>query len=55
MKETESALLVESDEIDEGKAWVPLSQVEDGSDVQAAGDEGDLVISEWLALKKGWL
>jgi len=42
--------------IDDEEFWIPQSQVDDDSDVYAEGDEGTLVITEWLAnQKKGLL
>jgi len=38
----------------EGKEyWIPKSQIDDDSEVSALGDEGTLVIPEWLAIEKG--
>ncbi len=33
--------------------WIPKSQLHDNSEVRDVGDEGTLVISTWLAEKKG--
>jgi hypothetical protein len=33
--------------------WIPLSQLHDSTEIREIGDEGDLVISTWLATKKG--
>lgn len=33
--------------------WIPLSQLHDDSEVREVGDEGALVISTWLATRKG--
>ena len=35
--------------------WIPQSQVDDDSEVWAKGDEGTLVITEWIAMQKGIL
>jgi hypothetical protein len=50
--ETEKALLC----IIEGEQmWIPKSQITDDSEVWKQGDEGTLVITEWLAEQKGLL
>lgn len=33
--------------------WIPQSQIDDDSECWRAGDEGKLVISEWIANQKG--
>lgn len=38
---------------DVGNTWIPYSQLSEDSEVKAVGDEGELVISEWLAKEKG--
>lgn len=39
----------------EGKAfWVPKSAVHDDSEVYKDGDEGTLIVKDWLAEKRGW-
>jgi hypothetical protein len=40
---------------DENKCWVPKSQITENSEVDAKGDYGTLSVTEWLAIKKGWL
>jgi hypothetical protein len=37
------------------EAWIPHSQIRDGSDVENSGDEGVLIIPKWLARKEGWV
>ena len=50
--ETQKAILVTY----EGKdTWVPKTQILDDSEVFAKGDEGLLVITEWIAKQKDWL
>lgn len=50
VRETDNALLVDI----EGKEhWIPKSQIDDDSEVYALGTDGDLVVSEWIALQKG--
>lgn len=48
--ETDQALLCE---IHGEKVWIPKSQITDDSEVYEAGTEGDLVITHWIAEKKG--
>jgi hypothetical protein len=50
LKQTENALLCL---IDGEKIWIPQSQISDDSEVWKEGDEGTLVITEWLAIQKG--
>lgn len=50
-KETRTALLVQLD--DGRQVWVPKSQLDEASEVWAEGDEGTLVIPEWLAIDRG--
>lgn len=49
--ETDHALLVRTIEGDE--VWIPLSQIDDDSEVFAEGTEGTLVIPAWLAEDRG--
>jgi len=35
--------------------WMPKSQIDDSSDVQHLLNEGDLIVSEWIAIEKGWV
>lgn len=48
--QTEKAILVE---IEGEEHWIPQSQIDDDSEVFSAGDEGTLVITEWIAEQKG--
>ena len=53
---TENAILVEDEDGEEVR--IPNSQIDDDSEIwneSEKGEEGKLVISEWLATKKGWL
>jgi len=54
VRETDKAILVECDEFDEA-LWIPLSQIDDDSEVYKEGTEGDLIASSWFAEKKGWI
>ena len=48
-RETKEAILIE---VDEEEYWIPKSQIHDDSEVYRDGDEGDIIISEWIASKK---
>ena len=50
--ETDSDLLIHFD-FEDKKLWIPQSQIDEDSEVYRVGDEGFVVISEWIALKKG--
>lgn len=59
---TAGAVLVDQELIneipEERDRWIPWSQVDDDSEIMEAsrkGDEGDLVITNWIAEKKGLL
>jgi hypothetical protein len=48
--ETRTALLVA---VGPRLIWVPKSQILEESEVWGEGDEGTLVIPEWLAIERG--
>lgn len=50
IKETSAALLCV---IDGKEIWIPQSQVDDASEVFSVGDEGTLIVTEWIAIQKG--
>jgi len=50
--QTDAALLIESTELEES-TWFPQSQITDDSEVWKKGDEGTLIITDWIAEKKG--
>ena len=53
---SKAAILVEDEDGEE--VWIPNSQIDDDSEIwedSELKEEGKLVISEWLATKKGWL
>jgi pectate lyase len=50
MAETEDAILVE---IEGEDIWIPKSQVDDDSEVYGKGHDGRLVITAWIAKRKG--
>lgn len=51
LAETPSAILVDVGE--DKPVWIPKSQIDDASEVREKGDEGELVIPEWLAQDRG--
>jgi len=51
--ETDKGIWVEADDLDEA-AFIPQSQIDDDSEVWQKGDEGDLIVSDWLARERGW-
>lgn len=54
MKATAKAVLVlVPGEQGPRELWFPQSQIHDDSEVWKEGDEGELVISEWIAKEKG--
>lgn len=50
IKETDAALLCD---INGEEIWIPKSQIDDDSEVWQEGDDGVLIISEFIAEKKG--
>ncbi len=50
-RDTPQAILVSG--IESHEIWIPKSQVDDDSEVYQSGTEGKLIISEWIAEKKG--
>ena len=50
VKATEAAILVE---IEGAQHWIPQSCVTDESEVWKEGQEGTLVITDWIAEQKG--
>jgi hypothetical protein len=50
-RQTDEALLCEIEEGDE--IWIPRVQIDESSQVSEEGDEGTLVVSRWIADKKG--
>ena len=50
-KATAKALLVSID--GDPPIWIPLSQVNEDSEVFSEGDEGKLVVTRWIAEQKG--
>ena len=54
LKETQKAILVEADVFDE-PVWIPISQIDDDSEVYGIGHAGTLIITSWLARTNGWI
>lgn len=53
--ETDKGFWIEAPEFDED-VFVPESQITDDSDIsKTANRSGTLVVTDWLAEKKGWL
>lgn len=52
--ETRNALLVYISELEE-QVWVPKSVIHDDSEVYKADTDGELVVLEWWAAKRGLL
>lgn len=49
LRESDLAILVD---IEGEEFWIPKTHVSDDSEVQEEGDEGTLIISEWIAEQK---
>ena len=53
--DTEKAIMVRFPP-DGDAAWIPKSQINfDKSEIKSVGDMGYLVVSKWIAKKKGWV
>lgn len=53
IRSTEKALLVDIQ--GEGEHWIPISQIEEDSEVRQEGDQGILTITGWIAKQKGFV
>jgi hypothetical protein len=53
IRETDKAILVSAPTLDK-EEWIPQSQIHVDSEVYKTGDEGKLVIYNWLAYQRGW-
>lgn len=51
VRASDKAILVDVPTV--GEVWIPQSQIDDDSEVYRTDDEGDLVISNWIAKEKG--
>jgi len=51
-RQTAQAILVYLPDREE-PVWIPQSQIDDTSEVWKEGQQGDLVVSEWIAVQKG--
>lgn len=49
---SDNALLIQFEDREEA-VWIPQSQIHDDSEVYQRGDKGTLVVTEWIAEKKG--
>ena len=49
------ALLVDIPEIDTEPQWIPYDHITDDSEVYKKGHEGKLIVTDWIAEKKGWV
>ena len=49
IRSTDKAVLCR---IEDEEVWIPQSQIDDESEVWEEGDQGTLVISQWLADQK---
>ena len=54
IKQTDKAICVEAHEVQPGLTWIPKSQIHDDSEVWKPDQDGTLIISDWLAERKGW-
>lgn len=52
IRETDAAILVR---VDGEQHWIPKSNISDDSEVYKNGDEGGVVITQWLAEQKGFV
>jgi hypothetical protein len=39
--------------IDGERVWIPFSQIDDDSEVYDEDTEGQLIVTEWIAIQKG--
>lgn len=39
--------------VDGKEYWIPKSQVDGGSEITEKGDEGTLIVTQWIAEEKG--
>lgn len=53
--QTNKALLVYIPEISDEPQWVPQQHITDDSEVYRKGDEGKLVVTDYIAEQKGWV
>ena len=49
-KETDKAILCT---INGSDVWIPKSQIDPDSEVKEEDDEGELIVTEWIAKEKG--
>jgi hypothetical protein len=47
VRETERAVLIESDELPNGRLWIPRSVLDESSEVSSTGQRGTLILKSW--------
>lgn len=52
VRETEKAILIRT--IGGKELWIPKSQIASDSEVHGTGEEGTLIVSEWIYKQKDW-
>lgn len=56
VRETQKAILVEGEDIESDRLWLPKSVIHESSEVfDAQSGDGELVIEDWWAKKEGLL
>jgi len=50
---TDKGIWVQADDFDSDE-FIPQDQIDDNSEVYKKGTEGTLIVSDWLARKRGW-
>lgn len=53
--ETTDAICVITEEDGDEQVWIPKSQIHDDSEVFEKGGSGKLIVTQWIAEKKGWV
>ena len=54
VKDTGKAILVDAPDFGVAE-WIPQSVIHEDSEVYEAGTDGDLIVTDWFARKKGWI
>ena len=54
LKDSGKAILVQADEMDSEPIWIPHSGIDDDSEIWKEDQEGELIVKDWLAEKRGW-
>lgn len=50
---TDKGIWVTANDLD-GQEFIPQTQIDDDSEVYKKGTEGTLIVTDWLARKRGW-